>query len=156
MICAGPSKNKCNLHLVCLRSLQTNIQGAHSPDARSVAMGVYPVQSIKSQIVESSDVSERTRFCYRLETFQMLWFSIYEFIILESNYCKAFVKSYLFWRLLYRKPSLLTCFCTFIGFLFDFYSFLTVTNPYCIYLAFNCLLSYLFTTLHNLSKIEIY
>lgn len=33
-------------------------QGAHSPDARSVAMGVYPVQAIKSQILESDEVSE--------------------------------------------------------------------------------------------------
>lgn len=71
MICAGPSKNKCNLHLVWLRSLQ-NSQGAHSPDARSVAMGVYPVQSIKSQIVESSDVSDKNEIMRKFGDFSII------------------------------------------------------------------------------------
>lgn len=44
-----------SLYLECVLCTE---QGAHSPDARSVAMGVYPVQAIKSQILESDDVSE--------------------------------------------------------------------------------------------------
>lgn len=33
-------------------------QGAHSPDARVVAMGIYPIQSIASKVVEQDDVSD--------------------------------------------------------------------------------------------------
>lgn len=44
-----------SLYLECVLCTE---QGAHSPDARSVAMGVYPVQAIKSQILESDEVSE--------------------------------------------------------------------------------------------------
>lgn len=32
-------------------------QGAHSPGARVLSMGVYPIQAIKSQILDQSDVS---------------------------------------------------------------------------------------------------
>lgn len=35
-----------------------NEKGAHSPDARVLSMGVYPIQSLKSQILDPDDVSE--------------------------------------------------------------------------------------------------
>lgn len=38
------------------------VQGAHSPGARVLSMGVYPIQAIKSQILDQSDVS--VWFCF--------------------------------------------------------------------------------------------
>lgn len=32
-------------------------KGAHSPEPRALSMGMYPVQSIKSKIVDADDVS---------------------------------------------------------------------------------------------------
>lgn len=45
------------------------VQGAHSPGARVLSMGVYPIQAIKSQILDQSDVSVcflQTKFFHRL------------------------------------------------------------------------------------------
>lgn len=33
-------------------------KGAHSPGARALSMGVYPLQAIKSQIVDQDNVSQ--------------------------------------------------------------------------------------------------
>lgn len=32
-------------------------KGAHSPDVRGVSTGVFPIQSVKSQVIESENVS---------------------------------------------------------------------------------------------------
>lgn len=47
----------CGLYCPIVYANVFTNQGAHSPDARSVSMGVFPIQAIKSQILESDDVS---------------------------------------------------------------------------------------------------
>lgn len=53
------------------------IQGAHSPGPRAKSMGVYPIQTIKSRVLDHDDVSEQKpttttertilrAFCFRL------------------------------------------------------------------------------------------
>lgn len=48
----------CNKHLNKINTTNfLNKKGAHSPDARVLSMGIYPVQAIKSQILGQDDVS---------------------------------------------------------------------------------------------------
>jgi hypothetical protein len=45
------NKNINNNWIICMN------KGAHSPDVRGVSLGVFPIQSIKSKVLESDDVS---------------------------------------------------------------------------------------------------
>lgn len=53
---------KRNVHKTFTSSISTikycSNKGAHSPDMRVLAMGIYPIQRINSQVVDQDDVSK--------------------------------------------------------------------------------------------------
>lgn len=46
----------CICVCVCCAAI-INVKGAHSPGPRALSMGLYPVQTLNSQILDQDDVS---------------------------------------------------------------------------------------------------
>lgn len=93
------TKRKTKIKLVCLCGLSrvfglSESKGSHSPGPRALSMGVYPIQTLKSQVLDHEDVSVRQdeRVCCRsfLLPVQLHSFSRFVARFIVHTFCFGF------------------------------------------------------------------